>query len=135
MDLNSNLRCDRKAPFVYNHAQLRDSTDLLDSEHPSYINVSNYPYNIVTNRRKPNRVSLPSLVAAETKANKVRTFLAYWNNENFFDPIRNSKERFEGVSGLARKKSDPNVVKYTQPTSLPAIRVLAAHRIQKHCKF
>lgn len=126
MDLNSNA----------NVARLRDSTDAcitsspaLAPQHSGYFNISNYQYNIVTNRQKPNRTSLPALVGAETRANRLKTCLHYWNNENFFDPIRNSKERFDAPSNIVKRRSRVDLVEMTRPTPLPVIRVTHASRM------
>ena len=98
----------------------------------SYFNVSSIRYNIITNRQKKNTVSMPKLVAIENKANKLKTFIQYWNNENFFDPIRNSKDKFENYKQpMTRKKTEFDITKYAKNTPLPVIKVLKQHRLGK----
>ena len=98
----------------------------------AFFNISSYQYNIITNRQKLNNVSMPKLVAVEKQANKLKTFLQYWNNENFFDPIRNSKDKFENVKApLVRKMTEPESTKFAKTTSLPVIKVLKANQIRK----
>ena len=136
MDLNSNLTtAQRVLARDYHHNDSHRSNSILAPQSSTYFNVSNYAYNIVTNRAKQNRVSMPALVREETRANRMRTFLAYWNNENFFDPLRNGKKKFDTPPVFAKKRSDPEVIKYAQTTPLPVIRVVAANRTHKCCKF
>lgn len=104
----------------------------IDAHQSAYFNISSYHYNIITNRKKPNNVTMPKLVAVEKQANKLKTFLQYWNNENFFDPVRNSKERFDSINApFVRKSTEPEVTKFAKTTSLPVIKVLKANQIKR----
>lgn len=130
MDLNSNAAQHQSHP-TYDVTQVVDGTSKLTPYQSCYFNVSNYKYNIITNRQKSDNVSMPKLVDAQMKANKMKTFLHYWNNENFFDPVRNSKSRFETPKVvLAKRRSEFDLTKYASKTPLPVIKVLNANRIQ-----
>lgn len=134
MDLNLNTNAQN-----HREKQLRGCVSIPNEENKRvayqscYFNISAYKYDIITNRQKVNTLSMPKLITDGTKAHKLKTFLQYWNNENFFDPVRNSKEKFDNIKGpLVKKKSEYDMAKYAKTTPLPVIKVLKAHEIQKH---
>lgn len=132
MDLNLNIIEQIQPNYPGQKCRLPDTAKLL-THNSKYFNISNFQYNIITNRQKLDKTSLSKLVADETGANKFKTFLCYWNNENFFDPIRNSKDKFDNnftMKAANRKRIDFDTTKYAKAVSLPVIKVLAVNKIQ-----
>ena len=90
----------------------------------SYLNVSSKPYNILNNRVRCNSLSMPKLIHTGKHAKVPSSFLRYWNDRSYFNPLRNKevKENRPKVCYKWKHRVPESVVPFNG-TSLPLVSV------------